>query len=305
MVNSTGVIIRVPASTANLGPGFDCLGLALDIWNETSFRLTGDSLSIEIAGEGENLLARNRSNLIFRAFSETLEKNSLTVPAGLRIFCKNEIPVSSGLGSSATAVITGIYAANSLFNLHLSKSEIFNLSVGYEGHGDNLAASLEGGLVLVFLARSEFHIRRIEIRSMPAVICIPEIQLSTHEARSILPKTYSSGDVVFNISHTALLVNAFCQQDHSILGTAMQDRIHQPYRLALIPGAEKAIQAANSSGASGVALSGAGPGLIAFCKGNEALIAKAMQTAFKQEGIRSKIIITRTCLKFAHAIVDK
>jgi homoserine kinase len=304
MADSSSVVIRVPASTANLGPGFDCLGLALDIWNETSFTLSGDSISIEITGEGQNQLARNESNLIYRSFYETLEKHAHPVPSGIKISCKNEIPVSSGLGSSATAVITGIYAANSLFNLNLSKVDIFNLAVKYEGHGDNLAASLEGGLVLVFPTESGFHFTKIEAPSMHIVICVPEIQLSTHEARNSLPKTYESSDVVFNISHTVLLVHAFRKRNYSLLKTAMQDRIHQPYRFMLIPGAEKAIYAAYDRGASGVALSGAGPGLIAFCKKSDPSIAKAMQTAFQKEEIRSKTIITETCLKSAHVLID-
>jgi homoserine kinase len=249
MAEITHVKVRVPATAANLGPGFDCLGMTLDIWNEVKFTLSGDSLEIQIHGEGENQLPRDKSNLIYYVLSETLLSHSKIIPKGLKIYCDNNIPVSSGLGSSASAVLAGILAANSLFDLR-------------------------------------------GIPQINVIICLPDFQLSTQEARTALPDHYPKEDVIFNISRSSLLIFALINEKYELLRNAMQDRIHQPYRLSLIPGAEDAINMAYQNGAYGVALSGAGPGIIAIYEKEYTKIAESMKFAFQKKGLESRIIYT-------------
>jgi homoserine kinase len=292
MAEITHVKVRVPATAANLGPGFDCLGMTLDIWNEVKFTLSGDSLEIQIHGEGENQLPRDKSNLIYYVLSETLLSHSKIIPKGLKIYCDNNIPVSSGLGSSASAVLVGILAANSLFDLRLSDTEILNYAVGFEGHADNLAASLAGGLVLSYSTDSGYCWQKTGIPQINVIICLPDFQLSTQEARTALPDHYPKEDVIFNISRSSLLIFALINQKYELLRNAMQDRIHQPYRLSLIPGAEDAINMAYQNGAYGVALSGAGPGIIAIYEKEYTKIAESMKFAFQKKGLESRIIYT-------------
>lgn len=305
MDDGSRVLIRIPATTANLGPGFDTLGMTLDIWNEVEIVLSGESLSIDVAGEGENLLSRDISNRIYQVFVDTLFGQSKNLPHGLKISCKNQIPISSGLGSSAAAVLAGILSANALWALNMDDLEILNTAASYEGHADNLAAAMFGGLVLTYRTDSGYQIERIHIPQLDAVLVIPEVRLSTKEARSALPELISTEDAVFNISRTALLINAFHNQDFSLLKSAMQDRMHQPHRTKLIAGADEALQAAFEVGALGAALSGAGPGLIAFCDRSCPDIGDAMRLAFQKKGMRTRVIYTKTTNKAAQIQIKK
>lgn len=284
MAEQRSITLRVPATTANLGPGFDCLGLSLDLWNEVTVSLEGNTLNIQIQGEGEKVLPTDHTNLIYRAFLLALDKYSITPPQGLSIQCRNRIPISSGLGSSSSAIIAGLMAARKLYSLDIEDHRLLEISLEeLESHADNIAACLLGGLVIVFQEDNAIITRKLNIDPLQVTIALPQIQLSTLRAREALPDSFNRHDVVFNISRTALLISSLVSGDYTALSTAMQDRIHQPYRFGLIPGAENAIQSALDAGALGAAVSGAGPSLIAFHAEKDTGIAAAMQHAFEKE----------------------
>lgn len=293
------VTVRIPATTANLGPGFDCLALALDLWNETTFSLEGKGIQLEITGEGETTLSKDERNLLVRTMLSCFQSLGVPKPEGLRVVCRNAIPLGSGMGSSASAVLAGLLGARALLGHTIDTDQILRLAVEIEGHADNAAAALLGGLVIVVQEQRSFYTHRIQIPSLEVAYILPDVRLPTQVARAALPKQISLFDAVFNIGHTALVIEALRNGDLSLLQKAMQDRLHQPYRLKLIPGAADAFQAAQQAGASAVALSGAGPGLVAFCAGRSSEIASAMLTAFEQAGIGARTFILKTTTKGA------
>jgi homoserine kinase len=288
------VTVRTPASTANLGPGFDCLGLALDLWNETRFELSGSALIIEISGEGENRLPRDERNLTVRAFKRVCEEVSQPLPKGLRVTSKQEIPLSSGLGSSAAACLAGLLAANALLGEPLKAEMILQLGAEMEGHADNLAAALLGGLILVTKDDWRYTARKLECAALQVIFVLPDSKLSTREARKILPAQVPMQDAVFNIGAAIGVVEALRTGDIPALAAAMADKLHQPYRLPLIPGAAEALAAAQQAGAA-AALSGAGPGVIAFVEeGREKGVTEAMRAPFAERGIKTQQYLLRS-----------
>lgn len=298
MVKSRSIHVRVPATTANLGPGYDCLGLALDIWNEIEISMSGKALSIEIEGEGADLLPKDSTNLIYRCMETLTDYMSIPLPDGLHIKCINRIPVSSGLGSSAAAVIAGLLGAKALLDIPICDLELLKLALAYEGHADNISACLLGGLVLSVLSDDILVTKKISIKPLYAVIILPDIKISTFQARSILPDTIALKDGIFNLARVGLLVNSLQEGNYDQLNIAMQDRLHQPFRYGLFPGAEEAISGAMEAGAYGAALSGAGPSVIAFTnKNNINKIAKVIQRKFLGQNILSKNFFTNTTNK--------
>lgn len=292
------VTVRVPATSANLGPGFDCLGLALDLWNETVLSLEGDDIIVVINGEGQGKLARDRSNLIAQAVQTFYDRVKLPAPTGLLIRSYNHIPLSSGLGSSAAALVTGILGANALAGNLLGRTELLQLLTELEGHGDNVAPAVLGGMAVVSGAGESVVYRRVWDGmvggdTLQAAVVLPEVDLSTSQARALLPQQVSLADAVFNLQKTALVMYAFEKGDLALLGDVMTDRLHQPYRLAVIPGADAAIQAARQAGAAAAALSGAGPSIIAFGLEELAPVAQAMQKAFREASLNSRPFVTR------------
>lgn len=287
------VLVRVPATTANLGPGFDCLALALDLWNELSIELTGRGLTIRVHGEGDNSLPHDESNLIWQAMRRVFTLTGCQAPEGVSLLCHNEIPLGSGLGSSAAAVLTGLLGANELCGSPLTREQVLALAVELEGHPDNAAAALYGGLVLVGhtgqrLITRPLGMPRVGGEPLRAAVVLPDVALPTHAARAALPASVPLPDAVFNNAMTSLVVQALLEGDLELLGEVMQDRLHQPYRLKLIPGAAAAIEAAIQSGAAAAALSGAGPSVIAFGLEDLQPAANAMAAAFKQAGVSAR-----------------
>ncbi|MEM7331409.1 MAG: homoserine kinase [Chloroflexota bacterium] len=278
--------VSVPATSANLGPGFDCLGMALSLHNETIFS-KADRLSFEIGGVDARKIPADETNLIFTS-ALTLFDRLGKRPFPMHIQQQNHIPVGSGLGSSSTAVLAGLMGANGLLGFPLSKKEVLDLAIEMEGHPDNVAPAMYGGLVLSLMHDSGTHIECIDIQPINAVVVLPDFKMLTEEARAILPTAVSRQDAIFNCSRIALLLRAFQTNDYDKLKISMQDRLHQPYRLTLIPGAEEAAEAAYQMGAKGVALSGAGPSLIAFAPNNLPQIGDAMRHAFSKNGLNSR-----------------
>lgn len=296
------VTIRVPAATANLGPAFDCLGLTLDLWNEATFTLAGDQLKVENEGEGAGRLPHNEKNHILSAFLRVYQQAGKTPPSGLHLRAHNRIPLSSGLGSSAAAALAGILAANALLGAPLAPDEILQLGTRIEGHADNLAAALYGGLVLVRQENGRFHAHRLEHSPLSAVVVLPEAHLSTRQARRILPTQVPLAAAVANIAHSVLVAEALRTGDIEALAAAMQDQLHHPHRLPLIPGAVEALKAARGAGAA-AALSGAGPGLIAFVEaGRDKPVAEALRAPFAAKGISTRVYSFKTISQAAQIV---
>lgn len=294
MVETRSVNVKVPATTANLGPGYDCLALSLDIWNEIEFSISGSTLTIKIEGEGAELLPRDSTNLIFKCMESIAKQTSTVLPQGLHIKCNNNIPVSSGLGSSAAAVIAGLLGAKALLGLPISDQDLLKLALAHEGHSDNVSACLLGGLVLSTLSDNVLCTKKISIKPLHAVIALPDIKISTHHARSVIPGSIALKDGVFNLARIGLLVTSLQEGNYDCLKIAMQDRLHQPFRYGLIPGAEEAISAALDAGAFGAAISGAGPSVIAFVEKEDQEVSKLFVQAFEKAGISSRIFNTIT-----------
>jgi homoserine kinase len=281
------VRVRVPATTANLGPGFDCLGLALTLYNDITVVQTGHGVTVHTAGEGAGLLPADDRNLVVRA-AECVFAAIERRPPGLRVELHNRIPVGSGLGSSAAAVLGGMLAANAFYGDPLPRDLIVQMAAEMEGHPDNVAPAAAGGLVLSFKETDTLRVVRLAVPPLQAVVVLPDFALPTEKARELLPAQLPMADAVFNIGRAVLLVHALENGDLGQLEAGMQDRLHQPYRMRLIPGAVEAAQAARANGAAGVALSGAGPSLVALAVGNCEQIQAAMREAFARAGLASR-----------------
>ncbi len=283
-----GILVKVPATSANLGPGFDAFGLALDLWNVTTIT-PAKEFSVQVSGEGAGKLTSGKNNLLVRAGQRVAERAGMALHP-FHAECVNQIPLSSGMGSSSAAILTGMLAGNALLENPFSRDEILNLASEMEGHPDNIAAALMGGLVVSMVEGGEVVARKIPVDARIRVtIALPDFYLSTKQARAALPKRVLRKDAVHNISRAALVVEALRNGDLNLLGKAMTDKLHQPYRLKLIPGAASAMRAAKEAGASAVALSGAGPSVIAFAAKTEPMIGEAMKRAFEVAGVEARI----------------
>jgi len=292
------ITIRVPATSANLGHGFDSLGLALDLWNETVITLAIE-YTVQITGEGMERLSPGENNMIIQSAQKLAERVGKHLPP-FHVDCINRIPLSSGLGSSAAAKLTGLLGANTLLGKPFSHDDILNLATEMEGHSDNVAPALLGGLVVSTVDYGKVFAHKINIEAnhtalgqvespFHITVVVPDFNISTNEARIVLPEQVEIKDAVHNISRAMLLTEAFRNGDLDLLGKAMTDTLHQPYRLSLIPGAQEAINAAKETGASAAALSGAGPSVIAFSSKQDSAIGEAMKRAFEQAGLQARI----------------
>lgn len=296
------ITIRVPATSANLGPGFDSLGLALDLWNETVMTLAIE-YSVQVTGEGRERLSAGENNMIIRSAQQLAERVGKRLPP-FHVDSMNRIPLSSGLGSSAAAKLTGLLGANVLLGKPLSKDEVLELATELEGHPDNVAAALLGGLVVSTVEQGKVLAHKVHVEGNSAplgtlespfhvTVVLPDFHIPTRLARAALPEQIAMKDAVHNISRAMLVVEAFRSADLDLLGKAMSDTLHQPHRLRLIPGAQAAMDAAKGAGASAVALSGAGPSLIAFSADRDQAVGEAMARAFEQAGLQARIFQLR------------
>jgi homoserine kinase len=284
------VRVQVPATTANLGPGFDTLGMALKLYNVVEIEEISGGILIEVEGDGADKIPRDQSNIVYLAATRVFQEARYN-PKGLRIRLVNNIPVARGLGSSAAAIVGGLVGANIIAGSPFSDKDILNFAAAIEGHPDNVAPALIGGLVVSTLVEGEVKYCKIDPPAgLKCVVAIPDFALPTKLAREVLPQSVSVQDAVFNISRAALLVASFIKGDFGMLSTAMEDRLHQPYRANLVPGMKKVFAAARLAGAKGVALSGAGPTLIAFCDRNAGPVAKVMKDTFWEGGIQSRVL---------------
>lgn len=284
------VSVSVPASTANLGAGFDCLALALGLRNTVELYETRQGLEIDVEGEGAERVATDTTNLTYRAAQAVFAKAGRR-PAGLRLHAVNGIPVGSGLGSSSAAIVGGLAAANALVDARLSREELLRLATEIEGHPDNVAAAIFGGLTLVSAAGEELLVKSLPVPPLKVVLALPDLRLSTAQARAALPQLVPLKDAVFNIGHAVFTVQALTSGDFDLLRWAMNDRLHQPYRKRLIPGFDAVAVEARKAGAVAVALSGAGPSLVAFAPERHGEIATAMKVTFEANGLPCRTFI--------------
>lgn len=282
----------MPATSANCGPAFDALGLALQLYNEVELA-EADGLDVRIEGEGAGRLPRDGRSLVVRGARLVYEAAGRPF-RGLRVRQRNGIPPSRGLGSSATAWLGGILGANALVGRALSPGAVMELAVRQEGHPDNVAAALHGGLAVICW---DGEARAVVTLPVPVglrfVVLVPDREASTAEARAALPQSYPRADAVFNVGRTALLLAAFARERWDLLAAAMADRLHQPYRArALFPWLERVFAAARDAGALGAALSGAGPSVLAVAREAEAAaVGDAMQEALRGAGLGGRSLV--------------
>jgi homoserine kinase len=289
---SVTVKVRVPGTTANCGPGFDTVGIACTIYSDLELILNEKgTLMIEIDGEGKGCIPTDKNNIIYQAVQAVLDKVGKPYQ-GIYLKLYNKIPLARGLGSSAAAIVGGLIAANAATGNTLTKEEIFSMATMIEGHPDNVAPAIFGGITIsVMQGNKPAYLRFMPEKMLSMVVAIPEFNLSTHTARKVLPETITIKDAVFNISRVALLIGALCKGEFHHLQFALEDKVHQPYRQQLIPGMQQVFHAAVAKGAYGAALSGAGPCLIAFTESNCDEIGVAMVQAFTENNVKAEYVI--------------
>jgi len=295
--------IRVPATIANLGSGFDCLGLALKLYLNLEIEETENSLVIEYQGEGAEKfsLKKKEETLIWKSINLVLKKTHKDIhKKGLKIKVLNKIPIARGLGSSASAIIGGIVGAARLYGIDLTNQEMLGLALSLEGHMDNIVPALIGGLTLAYKT-DQGKIKWTRIKTpldLRIMLAVPEFTLNTKEMRKVLPQKVTLSQAIFNLSRSALLVNALQNSDWEVLVEAMEDKLHQPYRTPFIPGIEDIFSQIKKTGLAGVALSGSGPSIVSLTKkGREETISTIMKDAFLKAGINCRILVLEADLE--------
>jgi homoserine kinase len=248
---------RVPATSANLGPGFDCFGLALDLWNEVTVDTEAEP-GVTWEGEGADELPTDGTDMVSRALGHASRAGGAPLPP-VALHGVNRIPLERGLGSSAAACVAGISLADRLLDLGLEPEEILELAVEMEGHPDNAAAAIAGGFTIAF---GDGVIRLDPHPSLRPVALVPDVRLPTTEARAALVDQIARADAVFNAAHAAATVVALTSEP-ALLTRTLDDRLHQDARLALVPMVEGVFRDLRAAGVP-VCLSGAGPTLLAF-----------------------------------------
>ena len=281
--------IRVPASSANLGPGFDALGLAVGIYLECRFR-PSDTLRITVTGRDCDSIPNTEDNLIWQTALAVGRDLGETLPP-VELHIQNEIPLGKGLGSSAAALTAGVVIADALLGLHWKKLRILDEAAKIEGHPDNVAACVLGSIVTSAIdSGGVAHAVRLELHERYDVgIVVPDAVLPTSKARSVLPDCYSKEDTIFNVQRAALLIAALATGATSAFPTALEDRLHQPYRAELVPGLEEALRL-RAPGLLGCALSGAGPSIVVFYERGYEEVCNLVRQIFALHGRKSEVI---------------
>ncbi|NLN18100.1 MAG: homoserine kinase [Firmicutes bacterium] len=295
VVPNCRVVVEVPATVANLGAGFDVLGMALELRNTYDFRFVDSGVSIVISGEGAASLPHDETHLGYQACLHTLRKLGYEL-GGVELRQKNRVPLAGGLGNSATAVVAGVLAANAAAGYPLSPRELLAEATAIEGHPDNVAPALQGGLVIcVNREDGEVQSLRLDVPStLMTVVAVPDFCVDTAQARRVLPRYVSLSDAVYNVGRASLLVGAICSGEFEHLEESMQDRLHQPYRRHLIPGLYEVCSAARQAGAAGASLAGAGPTVVALVTEEihkAEMIGQAMTQAFLEAGVSARYLV--------------
>ncbi len=281
--------VRVPASSANLGAGFDTLGLALQIYLECQFRRS-EELRISAQGRDAASIPLDAGNLIWRTAEQVAKAQQRQMPA-VAIDIRNEIPVGKGLGSSAAALVAGVVIADIVLGFGWDHHRILDEAARLEGHPDNVAASVLGSVVTATIG-SDGVTRAVRLEMPPnfrvAVVC-PDFELPTNKMRSVLPDCYVTRDVVFNLQRATLFVAALATGDPAVFPEALQDRLHQPYRAGLVPGMD-AILKLRAPGLLGCTLSGAGPAMLVFFETGSEPVVGLVSEEFRRAGQASEVL---------------
>tara|TARA_B100001179_G_scaffold221964_1_gene197914 strand:- start:527 stop:1387 length:861 start_codon:yes stop_codon:yes gene_type:complete len=283
------------------------LGLALDVWNTLEIEvLKGGEPVVEVTGEGADELGTGRDNLIYRAMEFLFQDVGEDMPA-VRINCDNAIPIARGMGSSAAAIAGGLVAANYLCSQEYTANDLLEMAATIEGHPDNVAAAVLGGMQLVIMDQTDEGNRLYTVPlnvppELHAVVFVPQVRISTKDARAVLPEKVSMADAVHNMGRVGLLVAAMATNHPEYLTVATQDRIHQPYRQPLFPAMKVIFQAALDAGAMGVFLSGSGSTVLALTKGREMTVAYEMAEAARQASVEGNVSVTQPTVRGAHLI---
>ena len=301
--------IAAPATTANLGPGYDCLGMALDIWNTVEVEPLPDGVtpSVNVSGEGAGELEAGPENLVYRSMEFLYRELGRSMPP-LRIHCENDIPLARGLGSSAAAIAGGLAAANALSGSEFAPRDLLEMAATIEGHPDNVAAAVMGGLQLVVTSahdtgESTLYTVPVSVPAeLHAVVFIPETRIATADARAVLPQRLSVADAVHNMARVALLVAGMATNHPEYLAIATQDKLHQPYRQPLFPAMKLLMKAAMDAGALGAFLSGSGSTVLALTQGREMTVAYEMAEAARQASVEGTVKVTRPTALGAHLV---
>jgi homoserine kinase len=292
-LDGSSVVVEVPASSANLGAGYDCLGVALDLTNriEVEIRVwSRGEIELTVDGEGRNELTEDRDNRFVQGLEAALRQALGDLPEGIgwRIGMRNQIPLSRGLGSSAAATVGGVLAGNALAGEPLSGLELLRLATQIEEHPDNAAAALLGGFVVSASSKAGVEAVRFDApRELRAVLYIPDLRLSTREMRGALPASVPLSDAVANLAAVAVGVAGLATGRHELLGRLTVDRLHEPYRAAVYPQLPGMVAAAREAGALGACLSGAGSTIIAFTESEAG--AATLETALGEAATRLEL----------------
>ena len=290
------ITVKTAATAANMGPGFDCMAMALDIWNTTTVQVVpaGEQRDMyEVHGHGSEYPDDMYAKLVQRCIELPFAKVGMEPPP-VRIVCHNEVPAGKGLGSSAAAIMAGLVAGNALSGAGLGEQELLDLAVEVEGHPDNVVAAMYGGCRIVVPSGGHFATAPVPVPAeLRAVLYVPERPMPTKQARQILPGLVERQDAVFNMGRVGLLVRALTTGDLSMLSIATEDRLHQPYRVDQFFGLRNLFSAALAAGALGVFLSGSGSSVLALTSGRELTIGYEMADAADKSGIAGDVRISR------------
>jgi len=288
--------LRVPASTSNLGSGFDTLGLAIDLPLTVKFEIGIDGRHLRAWGEGAAIIEQEQDNLLLQAFDRACREMGCESPP-LRIEMNNPIPLKRGLGSSGAAIVAGLVGANLLCGKKLSQQQLLDLANEMEGHPENASASLLGGLTVNGAENGEVKLQRfLPPENWAAAAFIPDLEIATHDARRVLPEMLPRHEAINNVQRVAVLVAAFAKRDASLLKFGVQDWLHQPYRKGLIPGFNDMLAAAYEAGALAAFLSGSGSTLLAICSKRN---AKKTSLAMAQAAAQHQLTGRAAVFKFA------
>ena len=297
------VTVKVPATAANMGPGFDCLGMALDIWN--SVQVTVEETGFEIYGEGADALPGDETNLVYKCLHRAFTETRQDVPR-VRVVCRNEIPLDRGLGSSSAAVLAGLVAGNEICGGPLSRAHILEIAAGIEGHPDNVSAALLGGCQIVVREEGQLVTAAVPVpEDLQAVVFVPDVPMPTDRSRSLLPAEVTMKDAVYNIGRVALLVRGLSTNDLTDMAIAMGDQLHQPTRQTIFPAVKNIFRAALGAGAIGVFLAGGGSSVLALACGRELTIGYEMADAAAKSGVDGSLKITRPTVEGAQVVESR
>jgi homoserine kinase len=291
--------IKVPATSANFGPGFDCLGIALNMYN--IFLVEEIETGLEINGCDE--IFSNETNLMYKSMKESFKIIGYK-PKGLKIKFESDIPISRGLGSSASCILAGVMAANEISKAGLNKNKILEIASEIEGHPDNIAPALFGGMTISIQENNQVYYDKIKIYDgLKFCALIPDFTLSTKESRSVLPDKVSYKDAVFNVGRVSLIISSLVNGNLDLINFACEDKLHQTYRGTLIEGFDEIIQESKLSDSLGVFLSGAGPSIMAILKEENNNFCSDMERFLTK--FDNKWIVRELKIDFDGAVVKK